>query len=242
MYQHPLSREPSPLPSKEAQPIKLWLWLLLLLLLLFPLPYAQRRGESGRGTAALHLHLLLHLLLLLLLLCAFDVRAPSAATELADRTPHGATCRTHVVFRRYMDVSSKNPGSGVDLERAARKARRQGVLSLGHLSLHKQRKVCSRAEGGRKPLILIRPLILTLTAIAARAESGARARAFTPLRGASHFSLLVQRKSNQKKAHPASAPTPLRDADPLRRRDFSTIHPCIVEKRRTSMCAAPFGV
>jgi hypothetical protein len=34
----------------------------------------------------------------------------------------------HVVFRRDRDVSSKNPGSGVDLERAARKARRQGVL------------------------------------------------------------------------------------------------------------------
>ena len=69
-----------------------------------------------------------------------------------------------------------------------------------------------------------------------KTRSGARA--FTPLRGASHFSLLVQRRSNQKKAHPASAPTPLRDAGPLRRRDFSTIHPCIVEKRRAS-CTSP---
>jgi len=37
----------------------------------------------------------------------------------------------HVVFRRDRDVSSKNPGSAVDLERAARRVRRQGVLSFG---------------------------------------------------------------------------------------------------------------
>ncbi len=68
--------------------------------------------------------------------------------------------------------------------------------------------------------------------------SNSNRRAFTPLRGASYFSLLVQRKGNQKKAHPASAPTPLRDAGPLRWQDFSTIHPCIVEKRRAS-CTSP---
>ena len=73
-------------------------------------------------------------------------------------------------------------------------------------------------------------------------DQGQRPKAFTPLRGASYFSLLVQRKDNQKKAHPASAPTPLRDAGPLRRQDFSTEHPCPVEKRRTSLCVAPFGV
>ena len=72
----------------------------------------------------------------------------------------------------------------------------------------------------------------------ASATAKARAKAFSPLRGASYFSLLVQRKDNQKKAHPASAPTSLRDAGPLRRRDFSTIHPCIVEKRRAS-CTSP---
>ena len=69
------------------------------------------------------------------------------------------------------------------------------MLSLGHLSLHKQRKVCSRAVGGRKPLTLI------AAAAAAEVRTRARAttRAFTPLRGASYFSLLVQRKDNQKK-------------------------------------------
>ncbi len=80
----------------------------------------------------------------------------------------------------------------------------------------------------------------------------ARAKAFSPLRGASYFSLLVQRKANQKKcffnsrmagqAHPAYAPSALRAPGSLRWQDFSTIHPCIVKKRRTSLCVAPFGV
>gem|GEM_PF-4314468 len=42
-------------------------------------------------------------------------------------------------------------------------------------------------------------------------------------------------------AHPAYAPSALRAPGPLRCRDFSTRHPCLVEKRRTSMCAAPTG-
>ena len=73
-------------------------------------------------------------------------------------------------------------------------------------------------------------------------RSKARAKAFAPLRGASYFSLLVQRKGSQKKARPASAPNALRASGPLRRRDFSTRHPCRVEKRRASMHVAPCGV
>gem|GEM_PF-1882118 len=102
-----------------------------------------------------------------------------------------------VVFRRDTDVSSKNPAGGVDPRRAAVWARRQGVLSLGHLSLHKQRKVCSRAVGGRKPLTLI--AAAAAAGVRTRARARATTRAFTPLRGASYFSLLVQRKDNQKK-------------------------------------------
>ena len=60
--------------------------------------------------------------------------------------------------------------------------------------------------------------------------------------GAGHFSLLVQRKGNQKKARPASAPNALRASGPLRRRDFSTRHPCRVENRRAPMHVAPCGV
>jgi hypothetical protein len=136
-----------------------------------------------------------------------------------------------VVFRRDRDVSSKNPASGVDPRCAAAWARRQGVLSLGHVSLHKQRKVCSPPFRGRKLLFSH----LTL-------ETTSKSKAFTPRRGASYFSLLVQRKANQKKAHPASAPSALRATGSLRRQDFSTRHPCLVEERRTSLCVAPFGV
>jgi hypothetical protein len=46
-----------------------------------------------------------------------------------------------------MDVSSKNPASGVDLERAARKARRQGVLSFGYLFFAQAKKSNSLPEG-----------------------------------------------------------------------------------------------
>ena len=59
----------------------------------------------------------------------------------------------HVVFRHDKDVVSKNPAGGVNLERVARKARRQGVLSLGHVSLHEQRKVARSCEAGVKALL-----------------------------------------------------------------------------------------
>ncbi len=46
------------------------------------------------------------------------------------------------------------------------------------------------------------------------------------------------KKRGPKKARPAYAPSPLRGLGPLRRRDFSTRHPCLVEKRRASMRVA----
>ncbi len=52
-----------------------------------------------------------------------------------------------VVFRRYKDVSSKNPASGVNPRRAAAWARRQGVFLLVTSSLHKQRKVTRSPQG-----------------------------------------------------------------------------------------------
>ena len=62
---------------------------------------------------------------------------------------------------------------------------------------------------------------------------------FRSLPRASHFSLLVQRKDNQKKAHPVGRAR--RDAPgPQVSRGFSTVHPCTVEKRAAS-CRAPCG-
>ena len=62
---------------------------------------------------------------------------------------------------------------------------------------------------------------------------------FRSLSRASYFSLLVQRKDNQKKAHPVGRA--LRDAPGSQvSRGFSTGHPCPVEKRAAS-CRAPCG-
>ncbi len=159
-----------------------------------------------------------------------------------------------VVFRRYKDVSSKNPASGVDPRRIATWARRQGVLSLGHVSLHKQRKVCSRAGGGRKPLILILILVAVAlavaVAVAVAARARARARAFTPLRGASYFSLLVQRKDNQKRCfstaewlvkhtlptRPPRCAARVHSASGIFRHDIP-----VVAKNDVHPCTSPFG-
>jgi len=63
---------------------------------------------------------------------------------------------------------------------------------------------------------------------------------FFPL--GSYFSLLVQKKSNQKKAHPAFAPFALRAKGSFDQRNFLTRHPCRGKKRRTSLCVALTGV
>ena len=59
----------------------------------------------------------------------------------------------HVVFRRDMDVSSKNPGGGVNPARAARRARRLGHVSLGYFSLHEQREVTRSCEAEANALL-----------------------------------------------------------------------------------------
>ena len=115
---------------------------------------------------------------------------------------------------------------------SASRGRRVGrVCFLWATFLCTSKERCARAPKAGESSALALALALALAATA-------EARAFSPLRGASYFSLLVQRKDNQKKAHPASAPTPLRGAGPLRQRDFSTRHPCRGEKRRASMHVA----
>jgi len=63
----------------------------------------------------------------------------------------------HVVFRRDRNVSSKNPGSGVDPRCGASWARRQGVLLLVTCSLHKQRKVTRSPQGSESRCCSWRP-------------------------------------------------------------------------------------
>jgi len=73
----------------------------------------------------------------------------------------------------------------------------------------------------------------------AKHESGSLKAELSLLLRRSELLLFARAKrSNQEKHAPASAPCPLRGLGPLRQRDFSTRHPCLVEKRRASMRVA----
>ena len=164
-----------------------------------------------------------------------------------------------VVFRRDMDVSSKNPGGGVNPARAARRARRLGRVSLGYFSLHEQREVTRSCEAGAKALLSIFrfhawPLAWPFdyrvgTDVQGKPEQGREqdqrlslpfgARAtLTSHSAVEELFFARAKKRGPKKARPAYAPSPLRGLGPLRRRDFSTRHSCLVEKRRASLHAA----
>jgi len=127
--------------------------------------------------------------------------------------------------------------------RRSRVGSRPARVSLGYFSLHEQREVTRSCEAGVKALpssfrFSSMPGLLSFCFRKAKAMAGTESRAFAPLRGASYFSLPVQRKASQKKARPACAPDALSAPGPLHQRDFSTRHPCPVEKRRASLHAA----
>jgi hypothetical protein len=78
--------------------------------------------------------------------------------------------------------------------------------------------------------------------LVASPKSGGRCSArpvFRSLSRASHLSLLVQRKSGPKKAHPVGCARRCAPG-PRASRGFSTRRPCLVEKRAAS-CRAPCG-
>jgi len=120
---------------------------------------------------------------------------------------------------------------------------------LVSFSLHKQRKV-TRSPTGSESLCFDfdLPFGTSKAAAAAKPES----KAFAPLRGESAPFFACAKKRGPKRrlfssrmagqAHPAYVPSALRAPGSLRWQDFSTIHPCIVEKRRASVCVAPFEV
>ena len=70
-----------------------------------------------------------------------------------------------------------------------------------HVVFRHDRDVVSKNPAGGADLERAAPKAGESSALAL-AMATATAKAFTPLRGASYFSLLVQRKDNQKKAHP----------------------------------------
>ncbi len=115
-------------------------------------------------------------------------------------------------------------------------------------SLHKQRKV-TRSPKGSESTCLDFDLPF---GISKAATTEAESKAFAPLRDTSAPFFACAKKRGPKRrlfngrmagqAQPPYAPSARRAPDPLRWQDFSTIHPCIVAKRRTSLCVAPFGV
>ncbi len=133
------------------------------------------------------------------------------------------------------------------------------MLSLGYFSLHEQREVTRSCEAGAKALLssfrfhawpLAWPFDYRVgTGIQGKPEQGREqdqrlslpfgARAtLTSHSAVEELFFARAKKRGPKKARPAYAPSPLRGLGPLRRRDFSTRHPCLVEKRRASLCVA----
>ncbi len=133
------------------------------------------------------------------------------------------------------------------------------MLSLGYFSLHEQREVTRSCEAGAKALLsclrfhdwpLTWPFDYRVgTGIQGKPEQGRKqgqrlslpygARATLTSHSAVEELFFARAKKRGPKKHaPASAPSPRSGLGPLRRWDFSTRHPCRVEKRRASMRAA----
>ena len=155
---------------------------------------SSRKAACEPTRGELPLSVLLPLLLLLLFgfwLTGF----PSAATEPTDKTPQGRRAWMHVVFRHDKDVVSKNSVGGVDPARAARWARRQGVLSFGYLFFARAKKSDPLPRSGSGSFCSCFELCSCFEVFKQRptaqnraeAEATAGSRAFAPLRGASYF-------------------------------------------------------
>lgn len=160
----------------------------------------------------------------------------SPAVERAEHRSGPGGEEAHVSERSELCAAPPAREERREPMRRSRIGSRPARVSLGYFSLHEQREVSRSCKAGVKASLS--SFRLGGCILKSEAATGAKSRAFASLRDASYFSLLVQRKASQKKTRPASAPGALRASGPLRRRDFSTRHPCRVEKRRASMHAA----
>ncbi|UYK64974.1 hypothetical protein NG831_11935 [Xanthomonas sacchari] len=115
-----------------------------------------------------------------------------------------------------------------DPERVSAEGALRGVLSFGYFSLHKQRKV-TRRQAKAFAVAFKLPTAATTTAEAK----------LSPLR-ASYFSLLAQRKGNQKKARPASRPPRCALRVRVHRGDPRKGHPAPAADG-VHPCTPPFG-
>ncbi len=133
--------------------------------------------------------------------------------------------------RQGQDAPSANPRRGCEPGARSAEGALRGVLSFGYFSLHKQRKV-TRRKAKAFAVAFKLPNEATTSTTTAEAK-------LSPLR-ASYFSLLAQRKGNQKKARPASRPPrcALRAPGPRPSRGSAEGASCPCRGRRTSMYAA----
>ncbi|WP_295913341.1 hypothetical protein [uncultured Xanthomonas sp.] len=115
-----------------------------------------------------------------------------------------------------------------DPERVSAEGALRGVLSFGYFSLHKQRKV-TRRQAKAFAVAFKLPTAATTTAEAK----------LSPLR-ASYFSLLAQRKGNQKNARPASRPPRCALRVRVHRGDPRKGHPAPAADG-VHPCTPPFG-
>ena len=116
---------------------------------------------------------------------------------------------------------------------AQRRGRGGRVCFLWATFLCTSKERCARAPKAGESSALALALALALAATA-------EARAFSPLRGASYFSLLVQRKDNQKKhtlpPRPRRCATRVHSASGILRHDIP-----VVAKNDVHPCTSPFG-
>ena len=191
---------------------------------------------------------------------AFDLRVPFRSDGAGGKNPKGdAHGRVSFFDETWMSRRKIPPAQWTQPAQRAGRVGRACFLWATFLCTSKEElfnsrmagQGGSRPEGERKPLILFPPLLwlsldVCTNAIVkgakpeAKHESGSLKAELSPLLRRSELLLFARAKrSNQEKARPClralrTCGTP----GPLRRRDFSTRHPCRVEKRRTSLCAA----
>jgi len=181
----------------------------------------------------------------------FDLPGPFRSDGASGKNPKGDVHGCTSFFAATGMSCRKIPLA--EWTRAAQRGGRVGRVCLpSHSAVEKHlfwlsffaqaKKSNSLPEGERKLLFLLLLLLQLQLQPQPQPQPQPRLKAFARLRRASTPFFACAKKRGPKKAHPASAPTSLCDAAPLRWQDFSTIHPCIVEKRRTSVCVAPFGV
>ncbi|WP_295841970.1 hypothetical protein [uncultured Xanthomonas sp.] len=133
--------------------------------------------------------------------------------------------------RQGQDAPSANPRRGCEPGARSAEGALRGVLSFGYFSLHKQRKV-TRRQAKAFAVAFKLPNEATTSTTTAEAK-------LSPLR-ASYFSLLAQRKGNQKKARPASRPPRCALRVRVHRGDPRKGHPAPAADG-VHPCTPPFG-